>query len=251
LSDLVRTKQVVTIDDLRRTPAYLEGYPTAIELADVAGARTVVIVPMLKDAVLIGAITLYRREVRTFGDKQIELVSNFAKQAVIAIENTRLLRELRQRTEELSRSLEQQTATADVLKVISSSFNDLKPVFETIGQRAEKLCNAEISVTSVLNDDQIHLVSIRGTTEEGVEAIRRNYPMGRDGETLTARAIRYATVCHVPDVFSDPLYQAKDAARVGKYRAALAVPMIRGPDTSSILPARARFSLSQCSRTTS
>jgi two-component system NtrC family sensor kinase len=114
-----------------------------------------------------------------------------------------------------------------VLKAISSSLNDLKPVFETIGQRAEKLCNAEISAISVLNDDQIHMASIHGTTEEGVEAIRRAYPMGRDGETLTARAIRHATVCHVPDVLSDPLYPVKDAARAAKYRAALAVPMIR------------------------
>ena len=155
-----------------------------------------------------------------FTDRQIALLQNFATQAVIATENARLLNELRQ-------SLLQQTATADVLKVISSSLNDLKPVFETIGQRAEELCNAEISVISVLNDDQIHLVSIHGTTEEGVEAIRRAYPMGRDGETLTARAIRSANICHVPDVLSDPFYQAKDAARAGKYRAGLAIPMIR------------------------
>jgi GAF domain-containing protein len=131
------------------------------------------------------------------------------------------------RTRELSETLEQQTATADVLKVISSSLNDLRPVFETIGHRAEKLCDADISVISMVDDDQIHLVSIHGVTEEGIEAVRRVYPMRRDGETLTARAIRSSKVCHVPDVLSDPLYQTKDAARVSGFRAGLAVPMIR------------------------
>src|SRR5262244_506426 len=105
---------------------------------------------------------MYRQEVRPFSDKQIDLVKNFAAQAVIAIENTRLLNELRE-------SLQQQTATSDVLKVISSSLNDLKPVFETIGQRAEKLCDADISVISMVDGDLIRLVSINGIAEEGVE----------------------------------------------------------------------------------
>src|SRR5262249_9916212 len=152
--------------------------------------------------------------------KQIELVQNFAAQAVIAIENTRLLNELRE-------SLQQQTATADVLKVISSSLNDLKPVFETIGQRAEKLCDAEISVISMVDGDQIHLVSINGVTEEGVAAVRRTFPARRDAETVTARTIRSAAICHVPDVLDDPLYQFKDLARVSGWRGSLGVPMIR------------------------
>src|SRR5215471_14170601 len=184
-------------------------------------------VPLIREQEVIGSLGLRRAEVRPFTDKQVAIAETFADQAVIAIENARLFEQVQARTRDLEESLQQQTATADVLKVISSSLNDLKPVFETIGQRAEKLCNAEISAISVLNDDQIHMVSIHGTTEEGVEAIRRAYPMGRDGETLTARAIRYATVCHVPDVLSDPLYQAKGAARTSKYRAGLAVPMIR------------------------
>jgi GAF domain-containing protein len=220
LERVAMTKQIVHIPDLRTDPSYIRKNARMVTFVEVAGARTYLVVPMLKEGEIVGTINMYRQEVRPFTDKQIELVKNFAAQAVIAIENTRLLNELRE-------SLQQQTATSDVLKVISSSLNDLKPVFETIGQRAEKLCDAEISVISMVDGDQIHLVSIHGITDEGIESVRRVYPMRRDGETLTARAIRSSTVCHVADVLSDPLYQSKDAARASGYRSGLAVPMIR------------------------
>src|SRR5262245_59331021 len=222
LGRAMATKQPVQIADILAGPDYLTvpaGY-TGAEFARLSGARTVLGVPMLKDNELVGAIAIYRKEVRPFTDKQVELVQNFAAQAVIAIENARLLNELRE-------SLQQQTATSDVLKVISGSLNDLKPVFETIGQRAEKLCNAEISVISMVDGDQIRLVSISGVTEEGVNAVRRLYPLRRDAETVSARTIRSAAVCHVPDVLDDPSYQGKDAARVSGYRGSLGVPMIR------------------------
>ena len=220
LGRVALTKQLVHVADIRDEPGYAKGFRPIVRLADTGGARTLVAVPMLKDNELVGAIAIYRQEVRPFTEKQIELLTNFAAQAVIAIENTRLLNELRE-------SLQQQTATADVLKVISSSLNDLEPVFETIGQRAEKLCDADVSVISMVDGDLIRLVSINGVAEEGVEAVRRVFPMRRDAETVTARAIRSSTVCHIPDVLSDPLYQSKDAARVSGYRGCLAVPMIR------------------------
>jgi GAF domain-containing protein len=181
----------------------------------------------VKESRLIGVIGIYRQEVRPFTDKQIELVANFAAQAVIAIENSRLLNELQQRTTDLTEVLEQQTATSDVLRVISNSPTDIQPVFETIGERAEKLCGAEIGVGSIVDGELIRVASISGMTEAGVEAARRAFPMRRTDETVQARTILTRSVCHVADVLSDPQYQLKDTARISGYRGCLGVPMIR------------------------
>ena len=227
IARIARTNELIHIADLRLEQSYIERDPRMVEAVDLAGARSLVMVPMLKEGRLIGAIGVYRQEVRPFTDKQIKLVTNFAAQAVIAIENTRLLNELRQRTNDLTESLEQQTATSDVLRVISSSPTDIQPVLETIGERAEKLCDAEISVVSIVDGELIRLASIHGMTEAGVEAARRVYPMRRTDETVTARAIRTRSVCHVADVLSDPQYQPKDTARVTGFRGCLGVPMVR------------------------
>jgi len=135
----VRTREVIHIPDLKADSAYAEREPLRVITVEDAGARSLVAVPMLKEDKLIGAIIIYRQELRPFSEKQIELVQNFAAQSVIAIENARLLNELRE-------SLQQQTATADVLKVISSSPGDLEPVFQAMLEKATQLCEAKFGI---------------------------------------------------------------------------------------------------------
>ena len=198
-------------------------------------------VPMLQDGTPLGVIFCWRPEPRGFTDAQVALVRTFADQAVIAIENVRLFKELEAKNRDLTETLEQRTATSEILRVISSSPTDVQPVFDIIGERAEKLCDAAISVVSSFDGELLHLVSLHGVAPAGEDAIRNAFPMRPDDETVSARAVKTRAVVHVADVLHDARYQQKGTARRSGYRGCLGVPMVReGQVTGVIFVARTR-----------
>jgi two-component system, NtrC family, sensor kinase len=194
-------------------------YPEGKEMALRYGHRATVVVPLLRDATAIGAIVVRRREARPFTDKQIELVSNFAKQVLIAIENTRLLNELRE-------SLQQQTATADVLKVISRSTFDLKSVLQTLVESAAWLCDADKGTITRQQGGVFFPAEAFGFSRGFLDYVR-TVPLEPKRGTAIGRALLEGKVVHIPDVKADPEYTWAEAQRLGGFRTTLAVPMLR------------------------
>jgi GAF domain-containing protein len=226
IARMAQTRKAVQVTDLREDRGYASGDPLPVLAVDVAGVRSLIAIPMLKENELVGAIFIYRKEVRPFTVKQIELVTNFAAQAVIAIENVRLLNELRE-------SLQQQTATADVLGVISRSAFDLQPVFETVAESSVRLCGADRAFIFRFDGELLRMVAAYNASQDFKKWVEQ-HPIRPGRHSGSARAALERRTIHIPDVLADPEYSygAKDVEAI---RTVLGVPILKGNDLLGVM----------------
>ena len=219
LHQLVHGAQIVHIPDITADDVYRSGNPVRRRLADKYGGRTAIWVALRKDEELLGAFVIFRTEVRPFSDKQIALLQGFAAQAVTAIENARLLSELRQ-------SLQQQTATADVLRIISRSTFDLKSVLNTLVESAARLCEADVASIPRLTGAIFDQIASYGYSSDFHEFLQNN-PIVPGRGTASGRAVTEGKTVHFPDVLADPEYDYTEGQKVGGFRTLLGVPLMR------------------------
>jgi two-component system, NtrC family, sensor kinase len=219
LTRIATTKQPAYSSDLTKERAYIEGNPRYVALVETVGARSLLVVPMLKNQDLIGAIAIYWQEARLFTDKQMELISNFAAQAVIAIDNARLLSELRE-------SLQQQTATADVLKVISRSTFDLQPVLDALTESAAQLCNADMAAIAREKNSAFYYATSYGFPADYLDFIKGvPHPVNR--RSVIGRTMTDNKAVQLADVLADPEYGYFESQKKGGFRTLLGVPLVR------------------------
>jgi two-component system NtrC family sensor kinase len=218
---MVQNGQTAQIADAERADAQSR------RIAHARGWRSVTFTPLMNHGAFIGFIACTRREVGVLADHHVQLLRTFADQATIAIENARLFDEVKVRTEDLRQSLEYQTATSEVLNIISRSPTDVQPVFEAIAASALRLCGAKWSVVTRFDGAQLHLAALHNLSDpEGVDAIRKIFPRPLSRGGPTDRAILTGTVINLPDVLKDPEYIYQSISKVAGYRSHLAVPTI-------------------------
>src|SRR4029450_4308266 len=218
---VVLERQAVHIPDLRADPEY--DYQ-----AKFFEPRSVLGVPLLREGVPVGVIVIFRTDVEPFTEKQIDLVTTFADQAVIAIENVRLLQELQSRNRELTEALEQQTATSEVLNVIARSPVELTPVYQTILANTTRLCEANIAALFLYDGEGLSTAASYGTTQEFAEHLKHSRPRPSRDTTTRLAALEQRTV-HVPDLLSDPTFspEPRELYEKENVRTVLSVPMLR------------------------
>jgi GAF domain-containing protein len=224
---IVAGEDIVHIIDLAAEKAYRSGDPHRRATVDLAGARSLLGVALRQDEKLLGVLLIYRREVQPYSDKQIALLQNFAAQAVIAMENARLLGELRHRTEDLREALEYQTATSDVLKVISRSTFDLQPVLDTLVETAVQLCNADFGNLFRREGDRFRRVAVSGLRPETAGLVLE---MTRG--SIVGRVVLEGGIVHVHDVAADPEYMSR--LITGGQRSVLGVPLLRESEPTGV-----------------
>src|SRR5712692_10348370 len=226
-------RRTVHIPDALADPDYTFG------ARQVDPIRTVLAIPMLRADELLGVIAIYRLEVRPFTDSQIALMETFADQAAIAIENARLLTELQTKNADLTEALEQQTATSEILRVISSSPTDAQPVFDAIAEQAMRLCEAVVANVCRFDGELVHLAATTNVDPDGITAIRGSFPMRLGPESAATRTVLKRTLVHIPDILDDPEYGITQRSLASGFRSVLAVPMLRdGSPLGSIVVGR-------------
>src|SRR5439155_13778583 len=201
-------------------------FPEGKEVVQRLGFRTVLATPLLREGIAIGAIVIRRVEMNPFSEKQIKLLETFASQAVIAIENVRLFKELQDRNRQLTEALEQQTATSGILSVISSSPTDVQPVFDTIVKNAARLCEGSGCSVVRFDGEMVHLVAQHNISAEARDGMTRRYPRHPTRESAMERAVLDSTVTHIPDVSQDPDFRLH-VELAGEVKALLAAPLLR------------------------
>jgi signal transduction histidine kinase len=223
--------RVVQVENLAEDP----NYPVGRDLAQRIGYRTTLSVPLLREGTTIGAITVRRTEVRAFAERQIALLQTFADQAVIAIENARLFRELEARNNELSEALEQQTATAEILRVISESRSDTQPVFDTIIRSAVRLCAGTYGSMVRVEGSVMHLWAHHNYSPEARALVTGRYPAPVTETSLVGLAVRTRALVHAPDTLNDPRFRRTPYTDALGVRAQVTVPLLRNGEAIGTL----------------